>query len=153
MYHQDLESWETLGKTERPLLAVGWLQETRPFPTGAVEQEFFAALIKLLRDPWQPAVALGIHRCDLCAFTGGPTAVEYNGVRAELGRNNLYVPAGEIAYVSPSLIAHYIDAHAYQPPDEFRNAVLQCPPMRSMEYLRAIAAVGVSRLARSNVDG
>ena len=35
-------------------------------------------------------------------------------------------------------LPHYIDAHEFQPPPEFQRAVMSCPPMRSMEYFKAI---------------
>ena len=63
-----------------------------------------------------------------------------------MGVSNVYVPGNAVIYVAPSLVAHYVDAHEYQPPKEFMEAVLQCPPMRSMEYLRAIKSIGGSAL-------
>src|SRR5262245_49772803 len=139
MYFRDLESWEELGRATCSLLAVGWLDPNHPFTTGSVDPDFFEALIELLRDPWQPVTTLGFHRCAFCTFTGGPMILDYQGVRVELGKTNLFLPATEVAYVSPSLIAHYIDSHSYRPPEEFCAAVLACPPMRSMEYLRQIS--------------
>ena len=59
-----------------------------------------------------------------------------------LGTSNLYVPFEGGIFVSPSLIAHYIDAHDYTPPEVFQAAVLECPPMRSMAYLKAILKEG-----------
>jgi hypothetical protein len=148
MHYQDLAVWEALGKPTGSLLAVGWLEENHPYPSGSVDTAFFAALVELLRDPWQPAMFVGRHACELCAFSGGPSVLDYNGVRVELGRANLFVPAQGVAYVSPSLMVHYIDSHAYLPPDEFRAAVLACPPMRSMDYLRAVAALGLNKLGK-----
>jgi hypothetical protein len=31
-----------------------------------------------------------------------------------------------------------MNAHSYRPPEEFCAAVLACPPMRSMKYLKAM---------------
>jgi hypothetical protein len=55
---------------------------------------------------------------------------------------NLFVPCGELVYVAPLLIVHYMNAHGYGPPLEFCQAVLACPPMRSMEYRKAFLASG-----------
>ena len=44
--------------------------------------------------------------------------------------------------VAPELILHYMDAHAYQPPPEFCQAVLACPPVPSTAYLEDVAANG-----------
>jgi hypothetical protein len=51
-------------------------------------------------------------------------------------------------YVAPSLVLHYVDAHEYLPPESFQRAVMACPPMRSMEYLRAISRHGLHKLGR-----
>jgi hypothetical protein len=37
-----------------------------------------------------------------------------------------------------------LDWHEYRPPEDFRAAVLACPPMRSMAYLAAIRAAGLT---------
>jgi hypothetical protein len=39
-----------------------------------------------------------------------------------------------------------MDAHAYQPPPEFCQAVLACPPVPSTAYLEAVSANGGSVL-------
>lgn len=49
-------------------------------------------------------------------------------------------------YIAPSTVIHYIDAHHYCPPDEFQKAVVNCPEMRSMNYLKAILANGPKEL-------
>jgi predicted enzyme related to lactoylglutathione lyase len=41
-----------------------------PYTTGEVTEAFFISLLKLLMDPWEPAVAAGMHRCPFCRFTG-----------------------------------------------------------------------------------
>lgn len=54
----------------------------------------------------------------------------------------MFIPGDGILYVAPSLILHYLDAHGYQAPVEFQSAVMNCPPMRSMNYLKAILKNG-----------
>jgi hypothetical protein len=85
-------------------------------------------LVELLRNPWQPAICLGFHHCDLCLYEGPP------------GKRNLFVPTEGMVFVCPELIAHYMNAHGYRPPEEFCAAVLACPAMRSMPYLKALLA-------------
>lgn len=127
-----------------PCVAMGWLGPQSVFPTGPVAPAFFGTLMELLREPWQPAVFAGYHDCELCQFSGGPPRVSFGEAQISVGCNNLFVPceSGEL-FVAPSLIAHYIDAHHYQPPARFVSAVTKCPPMRSMAYLRALLACGV----------
>jgi hypothetical protein len=110
------------------LRAVGWLEQGRPFTTGRVDPALYARLIELLKDPWQPWSMMGLHECDLCLH------------RCQPGHRNLYVPAYQKVFVAPELVAHYMNAHGYQPPDEFSSAVLACPPMRSASYFKALMA-------------
>jgi hypothetical protein len=66
----------------------------------------------------------------------------------DCGVNNLFVVEGDRAYVAPSLIAHYIDAHEYAPPVEFQRAVMSSPPMKSMEYYKLLAKAGIAQLGK-----
>lgn len=110
------------------LFAIGWLQQGEEFASGRVERAVYDRLLELLQDPWQPAVMLGVHHCDLCLYEG------------ESGHSNLFIPAISGAFVCPELITHYMNSHSYCPPEEFCRAVLTCPPMRSMSYLKAMLA-------------
>ena len=53
--------------------------------------------------------------------------IERDGLVVRFGANNLFVPGEGLIYVAPSMIAHYIDAHAYDPPAVFWEAVMKCP--------------------------
>lgn len=68
----------------------------------------------------------------------------FEGNKVQIGSASLLVPnqAGKI-FVTPSLVAHYIDAHGYVPPEEFQRAVLECPPMGSLSYRRALLERGL----------
>jgi hypothetical protein len=122
------------------LRAVGWPQRDRPFSRGRVDPEVFAKLAELARDPWQPVVAAGLHPCDLCLY------------RSEAACSaNLFIPAGGVLYVCPALISHYMNAHGYAPPPAFCHAVLACPPMRSMTYLKSVLASGGRLLVKSTL--
>jgi len=131
-WHEDLSPFADFGPDCAACLgAVGWLERGRQFPTGAVDPAVYARLVELLRHPWEPAITVGFHACDLCLYDGPP------------GKRNLYVPADARVFVCPELVAHYMNAHAYRPPDEFCAAVLDCPEMRSSTYLKAL--LGVAR--------
>lgn len=126
---------------------MGWLESPSELTTGPVEGSFFEALSALLIDPCEPFVHAGPHRCTFCRFTGGPSILRYRDREVILGVANLFVPTDDRVYVAPSLIAHYIDAHAYAPPPEFQQAVLRCPPMKSMPYYKLLRKHGVDKLA------
>ncbi|MBL8793993.1 MAG: hypothetical protein JNM56_08810 [Planctomycetia bacterium] len=37
------------------------------------------------------------------------------------------MPAGNLLYIFPEMIVHYIEAHGYKPPAEFMAALLRSP--------------------------
>lgn len=132
------------------LRAVGWLDSDQPFDTGPTSKDDFERLCELLVDPWHPPwTYAGYHRCDLCAYTGGPSTILFRGHTIRIGLVNLFVPSGDVLYVAPSLILHTIDSHHYRPPEEFLAAVRACPPTRSMDYKRALLAAGGRSLLRA----
>ena len=112
------------------LLAIGWLDRDVEYPKGAVSDEFFEKLDSLCKAPWQPAVSAGMHQCNLCQFDG-----------PRFG-SNVYVPGNGNLYFAPAAVAHYVAVHWYLPPREFIEAVLACPPMRSVQYYKALLANG-----------
>ena len=64
-----------------------------------------------------------------------PTA---NACSVASGCSNLFIPGAGFVYAAPGLIAHYIDAHQYQPPPDFCAAVPSCPPMGTAPYFEAL---------------
>jgi len=104
----DLEPWLLADESSPATFAVGWLSTVSPSQTGDVSEGFFEKLVELMHDPWQPAIACGGYRCEMCRFTGGPGVVGYKHATARVGNLNLFVPAAEGVYVAPSLVAHYI---------------------------------------------
>ena len=122
-HYNDLEACNYFGKDNAHLLrAVGWLSHGKDFQVGSVDSSMFDKLKQLLIDPFQPMMFMGVHECELCQFDG------------PIGHANLFVPNGSTIFVCPELIVHYIAAHRYRPPDEFVDAVAQCPNTHTMEY-------------------
>ena len=119
------------------LRSVGWLERGRPFTPGSVNSEVFVRLVEMVKDPWQPGIFTGVHCCDLCLYEGNSAGVK-----------NVFVPGDGVVFVCPELIAHYMNAHWYRPPDEFCRAVLSCPAMRSVLYLKALLANGARPLVQ-----
>ena len=70
--------------------------------------------------------------------------IERDGLVVYFGATNLYLPADGCVYVAPSMIAHYVDVHGYEPPAVFWEAVMNCPPMASETYKQALIANGPS---------
>lgn len=143
------------GQASASLLAVGWLSSQAEYSRGPVDSDFLQKLLTLLVDPWEPARFRGYHDCEFCRYPGPKTIHHWRDVgphqpigsgcvEIRLGARNLFVPGGGVVYAAPSLIAHYLDAHEYCPPEEFCKAVLACPPMGSSDYEHALR-VAVSK--------
>ncbi len=123
-WYEDLGPIDYFGSGITVLRAVGWLEKGKPYPRGAVDRRFFDRLAELTANAWSEVLFCGVHDCDFCGRACGTT--------------NVFIPDGEIVFVAPELILHYIRAHGYQPPLPFVRAVLRCPDMGSPGYLRAI---------------
>jgi hypothetical protein len=147
MHIPDLTPYSSHGsEDESRLISVGWLDPEHDFNTGEVGHELVRKLADLLVNPWQPAIVMGFHQCGFCRLSGGPTSFRIrnlaSGPEVSMGLANLWLPANGFLYVAPSLILHYMDSHGYSPPAEFQEAVMACPPMRSIEYLKSILKNG-----------
>jgi hypothetical protein len=120
------------------LMAVGWLEQWKPFPRGEVpigaverlwllRQEFKEAFPHILFRGW--------HNCTICEYTSGATTPLKDS------HINLFIPCEGFVFVAPGRIDHYIECHGYQPPESFLNAVLECPSPLSNKYREMIRAV------------
>jgi len=136
------------------LKAVGWLAWGHPYTLRQLQSQEtrFGQLLRLLVHPWEPIYFMGSHECEFC--TEEPPQdleayyrrhrIERDGLVVHFGANNLYVPADGCVYVAPSMIAHYVDVHDYEPPAVFWEAVMKCPEMGSETYRQALIANGPS---------
>lgn len=79
--------------------------------------------------------------------------IERDSLVIHFGANNLFVPGEGVVYVAPSMIAHYIDAHAYEPPAVFWEAVMKCPEMWSDAYGQALILNGPTNEKWKRVAG
>jgi hypothetical protein len=142
MWYEDLAQCDYFGEEYTTILtAVGWLENKKPFETGAIPRDVFFKLVEFKKNPWSFIAFCGYHECDLCQF-------QFES-ESPSGINNLFIPHKEKIYVCPELITHYINAHSYLPPREFVEAVYLCPPMRSMEYLKKMLENGGRSLVKT----
>jgi hypothetical protein len=125
-----IEDLSPLEGSER-MVTVGWLGRGHTYPVGEVPIAVYKKLAALLAVPGQPAASGAIQPCELCV---------YEAERA--GTMNLFVPGEQRVYVAPELILHYLNAHRYQPPEEFCAAVMACPRMGTPEYRQALLTAG-----------
>lgn len=104
------------------VLAVGWLSKDEPFTQGDVPPVFTERLAGLI---WHPVnLYRGSHQCEFCP----PATPVKDGGNGEI-RVQGY---SGVVFVAPVLVAHYVTAHGYQPPQVFVNAVLK-PPSASAD--------------------
>ena len=136
MWFEDLSPCDYFPMNVR-LIAVGWLDGSKPFTTGAIDRAVFDSLVNMSKDPWQPLCAGGFHDCNVCQFHGESRET-----------SNIFIPSDDSLYVCPAMIIHYINAHRYLPPEPFCRAVLACPAMHSMPYLRALARCGGAEIVK-----
>jgi hypothetical protein len=106
--------------------AIGWLHPDHPYTKGDVSAEFLARLKEFAGRSGDSADALdfgaygGFHTCEFC---GGAHGI-----------GNFGVPSGDLLFVAPEMVVHYIEQHGYRPPAEFIEAVLRSPLPDSEEY-------------------
>lgn len=124
---RDLEPCDYLPVCGEHILAVGWLSDNVTFPRGDTPRQVYDRLVEFCKNPWQPFVSMGYHGCEICQFDG-----------EQLGNSNLFFPHEKKILVCPELIVHYINAHSYQPPELFCEAVLACPEMDSAAYKKRL---------------
>ena len=106
--------------------AIGWLGAGHLFPRGPATSEFLVKLRSYCA-AWSKStqalgwpIAMGPHTCEFCGT-----------FRAS---GNLGVPGGDILFVAPEMLAHYVEVHSYAPPDEFVKAVVAAPLPGTAEY-------------------
>jgi hypothetical protein len=117
---------ESLDAAGNHVRAVGWLHPDHAYSKGDVFAEFFARIKEFAARSGYSAEALyfgafgGYYTCEFCD-------------RAH-GIGNFGVPSGELLFVAPEMIVHYIEKHGYCPPPEFIEAVLRAPLPDTEEY-------------------
>lgn len=136
-YYEDLGPCHYFPIVECPLAAIGWLAKGHEFNKGKVDFKFFSKLREFAKNPWQPVASAGFHHCELCQFD----PPHFN--------DNMFIPFQRRIFVAPVGILHYISSHWYCPPTIFCDAVMNCPPMNSMEYKQTLLACGGHNLAKS----
>ena len=112
--------------------AVGWLEQGRDYPTGKVRSRsrFLRDLQAIRAESHLPSDfpfrfdEMGMHTCQFC--------------RDHHDTGDLLVPHGDLVFVAPTMIAHYVQSHEYLPPAEFVKAVSLCPLPSTPEYREAI---------------
>jgi len=94
--------------------AIGWLGGNLPcFADGIERADLPADLLPAIRyfskEAYHEDWELGAHTCELCG------AEEFHG--------EFWLSKGQVCYVAPVALEHYISEHGYRPPQEFIDAL------------------------------
>lgn len=128
MHYPDLTPYTYHPPPEPGSFNVGWLDREYAFRSGPVPAGLVGRLLKLCRQPAKQH--RGFHVCPFCdlgADHGIPNQAAYERVKeaGALGSAELRVVGqDDRVYAAPTLIAHYVSVHGYQPPPEFVSAVM-----------------------------
>jgi hypothetical protein len=110
--------------------AIGWLHPDHPFDEGECPADAAQRIREFCERADDAAAALewpftaGVHTCELCGdvAAGG----------------NLAVPDGDVLYVAPELLHHYVAAHRYLPPECFLRVISAAPLPGTGAYEAAV---------------
>jgi len=130
-FFPDLAPCHYFGWHLPPLVAVGWLDSKHDYQRGDPGPQVHERLQHFQQGAWQPVMFCGGHRCELCRSGGYST-------------KNLFIPGGDVVYVAPEGIVHYVGHHDYLPPAEFCEALLRSPEVDSPDYFAALQTLGWS---------
>jgi hypothetical protein len=116
--------------SRRIRIAIGWLDRNHPFERGKTTPEFLVKLKQFAARYGDSATALGwgaMGGCHTCEFS-----------EKALGFGSFGVPAGDLLYCAPDMIAHYVEQHDYSPPPEFIAALMASPLPGTSAYVEVV---------------
>lgn len=134
MHFEDLTPYTYCPEeNEPPALNIGWLDISVPFPKGEASKEFIERLKSLIQN--RTNQTRGFQICGFCEgldigidentpFDTELYAQCHSDGRYSSAEIRVQGPDG-IWYAAPRMIAHYVEAHSYKPPEQFIAAVLQ----------------------------
>ncbi|MFF3322309.1 hypothetical protein [Streptomyces sp. NPDC002889] len=120
-YTYDRDNWDPTASgvwRSVTLRNVGWLDRGKTYAKGAPPPGLVETLKGMARTH-RAQQTRGFHLCPWC--TSLSAARRRDGPR---GSAEIRVMGDGVAYAARELIAHYVEAHDYQPPADFTEAVL-----------------------------
>ncbi len=112
----------------RVALAVGWLGGESDFPCSEAPDQIVADLRLLAAVPKN--VQRGLHYCEFCDAESPLVSRSELDEPVVQGTGEIWIDDGDVRFVSPTLIVHYVEAHHYHPPERFRVAVARAASRR-----------------------
>lgn len=138
---EDLTEYDACPDVERigmAPLAVGFLQRKQPFESGDVNAKLVNKLLPFCATNIR---VFGLPQAMPCPICNEKVSIEINGKMVRLGSAEIRIIGDEAIYAAPDLLPHYIEAHGYQPPAEFIDAVMRGSGVNSAEYRALINAL------------
>ena len=110
------------------MLAVGWLHGPIEFSKGSTHPDVVSKLLSLGDEFVISEGTRGVHGCyychpDVISATRG-SGGKYRPQSPRSHGHHL-VRSGDVVYMCPALLPHYVVVHGYRPPDVFQEAVCQ----------------------------
>ena len=128
---------------DRSDLNIGWLSSDHAYRTQEYDRRLVRALLRCCMRPER--LCRGYHVCDLgCKKPRGygPLIRRHQGREVCLGNGEVrVVGSDEQRFAAPTLVAHYVAAHGYAPPEAFVEGV-----MRRAGEIRVLRGDSVKRL-------
>lgn len=123
-YFEDLSEYSYL-PDQPPMLNIGWLGRKHSFTVGSVTREVVVALLVLADEPAN--LMRGFHNCEFCDVDlTEPVEAPVPRGKVWLGNGEIHVRSDDgTVFAAPTLIAHYIGSHGYEPPAAFVEALLR----------------------------
>ncbi|NWG22427.1 MAG: hypothetical protein HXY39_19135 [Chloroflexi bacterium] len=145
MYQADLDTYGQWcdPRTEKlTMRTIGWLDIAVPYVTGPTPVAFHRRLLEhcvhgVLR------LMCGVHHCQFCNNEPTRTTLWYGNRKVPCDNGEIWVSGGDVIYVAPAMVYHYVTEHGYCPPDEFIDAVMQGPLPGTAEYCALITRWGM----------
>ena len=134
-YYPDLSQYSYHSQDiDSSTLNVGWLNKAHDFRTGEVSALFVTQLRKFCCTP--VLQMRGFHACELCTTSSlNEQQITCDNEKRWLGSAEIRVFSREgVVYAVPDLIYHYVVKHAYHPPEQFIQAVLEGAQPDTPEY-------------------
>ncbi|WP_405177761.1 hypothetical protein OG225_26325 [Nocardia sp. NBC_01377] len=127
-YFKDGTTYSYLQEFADGAINIGWLDAAEPYARcESLPQDFIDTLIQMCRKSVNKT--RGWHVCNLCPpstdIVPAPTVQKSPEGDFPLGFGEIRVSSNTgTRYAAPDMIAHYVVAHNYSPPQEFVDAAL-----------------------------
>jgi len=125
MYFDDLTPYAysevRLADDAPTLLNFGWLEGGHEYPRSLPPAGLADCTLRLA-SKYQAGMR-GFHTCTLCPHNGAQLWMPLDDKRIYLGSAEIRIRSGDVTYVAPNLLPHYIAEHGYRPPAKVLKAL------------------------------